>query len=311
MVSDVASPQMSDTTLERCAFELQGVYPELDTGALTIAVDTPAELALDGAGLHARFPRSEAAAEQLALQTALLPHLRGFLSPAVPLFERRGEPSREWPHGWYAAPQVAGKPMRAAAINDDNIERLVRGLAQFLFELHQFPLPRARSRGLPPPRRWRERAEQLARDNAAALRPLLRFSEHARIRRWWRAFLDDEASWAFEPTVVHGGLREEHLLLDAYMRDLIGVVGWDFVQAGDPAADFAAVVEAYGSDFGWRVMTRYGELGGAVDAAFFRRVRQQGVVMRFREAAEAATAGDDDRSAAAVEALRASAALRG
>ncbi len=297
--------------LERCAFALQGAFPQLEAPDLTITADTPAELALDGAGLHARFPRSDDAEQRLELQAALLPHLRGFLSPAVPLFERRGEPSREWPHGWYAAPQVLGKPMRAAAINDDNIERLVRGLAQFLFELHQFPLPRARSRGLPPPRRWRERAEQLARESAAALRPLLRFSEHAHIRRWWRAFLDDEASWSFEPTVVHGGLHEEHLLLDAYMRDLIGVVGWECVQAGDPAADFAAVVEAYGSDFGWRVMTRYGERGGDVDAAFFRRVRQQGVVMRFREAAEAATVGDDDRSAAAVEALRASAALRG
>ena len=297
--------------LERCAFALQGAFPQLEAPDLTVTANTPAELALDGAGLYARFPRSDDAAQRLELQAALLPHLRGFLSPAVPLFERRGEPSREWPHGWYAAPQVAGKPMRAAAINDDNIERLVRGLAQFLFELHQFPLPRARSRGLAPARAWRESAERLSRESAAALRPLLRFSEHARIRRWWRALLDDEASWSFEPTVVHGGLREEHLLLDAYMRDLIGVVGWERVQAGDPAADFAAVVEAYGSDFGWRVMTRYGELGGDVDAAFFRRVRQQGVVMRFREAAEAAAADDEDRSAAAVEALRASAALRG
>ena len=300
-----------DSALERAAFELRGLYPELDAGALTVAAHTSDELALNGAGLHARFPRSETAAEQLALQAALLPHLRGFLSPAVPLFERRGEPSREWPHGWYAAPQVPGKPMRAAVINDDNIERLVRGLAQFLFELHQFPLPRARSRGLAPPRAWRESAERLSRDSAAALRPLLRFSEHARIRRWWRAFLGDEASWSFEPAVIHGGLREEQLLLDAYMRELIGVLGWERVQTGDPAGDFAAVVEAYGSDFGWRVMTRYGELGGEVDTAFFRRVRQQGVVMRFREAAEAAAAGDDERSATAVAALRASAALRG
>ena len=311
MAGDVAAAQVVDGALERAVFELRGVYPELDAGALTVAADTAAELAVEGAGLQARFPRSEDAGRRLELQAALLPHLRGFLSPAVPLFERRGEASREWPQGWYTAAQVPGKPMRAAAINDDNIERLVRGLAQFLFELHQFPLARARSRGLEPPRVWRERAERLSRESAATLRPLLRFSEHARIRRWWRALLNDEGSWSFEPTVVHGGLREERLLLDAYMRELIGVVGWERVQAGDPAADFAAVVEAYGSDFGWRVMTRYGELGGEVDAAFFRRVRQQGVVMRFREAVEAAEAGDAERSAAAVEALRASAALRG
>lgn len=319
MPSDVAVDQAVDRAerelLERCAFTLRSEFPQLEAADLTVTTDTSAELtlqlALQGEGLQIRFPRSEAAAEQMALQADLLPHLRGFLSPAVPLYERRGEASREWPHGWYAAPQIAGRPMRAAAINDENIERLVRGLAQFLFELHQFPLARARSRGLAPPRRWRERAEQLARESAAALRPLLRFSEHARIRRWWRRFLDDDAAWSYEPVVVHAGLGERQLLLDAMLRDLIGVVGWDSVQAGDPAADFAAVVDAYGSDFGWRVMTRYGEIGGDVDAGLFRRVREQGVAARFREVVDAAAGGDERRIASAVEALRASAALRG
>ena len=319
MPSDVAVDQAVDRAerelLARCAFTLRSAFPQLEATDLAVTTDTSAELALqltlDGDGLQIRFPRSETAAERIVLQADLLPHLRGFLSPAVPLYERRGEASREWPNGWYAAPQIAGRPMRAAAINDENIERLVRGLAQFLFELHQFPLARARSRGLAPPRRWRERAEQLARESAAALRPLLRFSEHARIRRWWRRFLDDDASWSYEPAVVHAGLGERQLLLDAMLRDLIGVVGWDFAQAGDPAADFAAVVDAYGSDFGWRVMTRYGEIGGDVDAGLFRRVREQGVAARFREVVEAVGAGDEQWIASAVEALRASAALRG
>lgn len=301
--------EFDDDLLRRCAFALRFAYPELRSDELTVASDSPAELALDAPDLLLRFPRAEEAAVGLELQAALLPHLRGFLTPAVPLFERCAEPSRDWPYGCYAAARVAGRPMRAAAINDENIERLVRGLAQFLYELHHFPLPRARSRGLAPPRRWREQAEELARESAAALRPLLRFSEHARVRRWWRGLLDDEAAWSYEPAVVHGGLCEEHLLLDAMLRDVVGVIGWERAQAGDPAADFAAVVEAYGSDFGWRVMTRYGELGGAVDAALFRRVRQQGVVARFRGAVDALRAGDEPRSAAALAALRSSAAL--
>ena len=300
---------LSDDLLRRCAFALRFAYPELRSDELTVVSDSSAELALDAPDLLLRFPRAEEAAAGLELQAALLPHLRGFLTPTVPLFERCAEPSRDWPYGCYAAARVAGRPMRAAAINDENIERLVRGLAQFLYELHHFPLPRARSRGLAPPRRWREQAEELARESAAALRPLLRFSEHARVRRWWRGLLDDEAAWSYEPAVIHGDLREEHLLLDAMLRDVVGVIGWERVQAGDPAADFAAVVEAYGSDFGWRVMTRYGELGGTVNAELFRRVRQQGVVARFREAVDALRADDEPRSAAALAALRSSAAL--
>lgn len=307
--ADAPPEQSGDDLLRRCAFALRFAFPDLRSDELAVVSDFPAELVLDAPDLSLRFPRAEEAAAGLELQAALLPHLRGFLTPAVPLFERCAEPSRDWPYGCYAAGRVAGRPMRAAAINDENVERLVRGLAQFLYELHHFPLPRARSRGLAPPRRWREQAEELARESAAALRPLLRFSEHARVRRWWRGLLDDEAAWSYEPAVVHGGLCEEHLLLDAMLRDVVGVIGWERVQAGDPAADFAAVVEAYGSDFGWRVMTRYGELGGAVDAALFRRVRQQGVAARFREAVDALRAGDEPRSAAALAALRSSAAL--
>ena len=310
MPSEIAANPAASDLLNRCAFTLQSVFPDLNAAQLSVITDTPAELTLESSELHLHFPRDAETAEQLERQARLLPHLRGFLSPAIPLFQQHGEPSRDWPHGWYAAPTIPGRPMRAAAINDENIERLVRGLAQFLFELHQFPLARARSRGLEPPRRWRERAEQLSRDSTAALRPLLRFSEHVRVRRWWRTFLNDDATWAYAPTVVHGALREEHLLLDGMLRDLIGVVGWQSVQAGDPAADFAAVVETFGSDFGWRVMTRYGELGGEPNAALFRRVRQQGVVTRFRQLAEAAAAGDEQRTETAVAALRASAALR-
>ena len=200
--------------------------------------------------------------------------------------------------------------MRAETITDDNIERLVRGVAQFLFELHHFPVARARSLGIAPARIWREQMEQLRRDSRAALQPLLRFSEHARIRRWWRSYLDDEVAWDYEPAVVHANLGPDQLLLDGMNRDLIAVVGWERVRAADPAIDFAAIVEAYGSDFGWRVMTRYGEVGGEVDATLFRRVRQQGVVTRFREVVVAVEAQDVERTAAAVEALRASAALR-
>ena len=300
-----------DELLERCAFAVRLSCPATLASQLSVVSDTPAELVLnerDEYRLH--FPRDAATAELLGLQAQLLPHLRGFLSPAIPIFGAQGEATRDWPHGWFGARRLEGRPMRGETITDDNIERLVRGVAQFLFELHHFPVARARSLGIAAARIWREQIEQLRRDSRAALQPLLRFSEHARIRRWWRSYLDDEVAWDYEPAVVHANLGPDQLLLDGMNRDLIAVVGWERVRAADPAIDFAAIVEAYGSDFGWRVMTRYGEVGGEVDATLFRRVRQQGVVTRFREVVVAVEAQDDERTAAALEALRASAALR-
>ena len=309
--TDPVTDSALDELLERCAFAVRLSCPATLASQLSVVSDTAVELVLnerDEYRLH--FPRDAATAELLGLQAQLLPHLRGFLSPAIPIFGAQGEATRDWPHGWFGARRLEGRPMRAETITDDNIERLVRGFAQFLFELHHFPVARARSLGIAPARIWREQIEQLRRDSRAALQPLLRFSEHARIRRWWRSYLDDEVAWDYEPAVVHANLGPDQLLLDAMNRDLIAVVGWERVRAADAAIDFAAIVEAYGSDFGWRVMTRYGEVGGAVDATLFRRVRQQGVVSRFREVAVAVEAQDVERTAVAVEALRASAALR-
>ena len=310
-LTDALTDPALDELLERCAFAVRLSFPAMLASQLSVVSDTAAELVLndrDEYRLH--FPRDAATAERLGLQAQLLPHLRGFLSPAIPIFAARGEATRDWRHGWFGARRLEGRPMRAATITDDNIERLVRGVAQFLFELHHFPVARARSLGLAPARIWREQMEQLRRDSSAALRPLLRFTERARIRRWWRSYLDDEVAWDYEPAVVHVNLGPDQLLLDAMNRDLIAVVGWELVRAADAAIDFAAIVEAYGSDFGWRVMTRYGEIGGEVDATLFRRVRQQGVVSRFREVVVAVEAQDLERAAVAVEALRASAALR-
>ncbi len=311
MPTDLPTDPALGELLERCAFAVRLSCPAMLASQLSVISDAAAELVLnerDEYTLH--FPRDAATAERLGLQAQLLPHMRGFLSPAIPIFGDRGEATRDWPHGWFGARRLEGRPMRTETITDDNIERLVRGVAQFLFELHHFPVARARSLGVAPARIWREQIEQQGRASRAALQPLLRFSEHARIRRWWRSYLDDEVAWDYEPAVVHANLGPDQLLLDGMNRDLIAVVGWERVRAADPAIDFAAIVEAYGSDFGWRVMTRYGEIGGEVDARLFRRVRQQGVVTRFREVVVAVEARDDERTAAAVEALRASAALR-
>ena len=90
---------------------------------LSVVSDTAVELVLnerDEYRLH--FPRDAATAERLGLQAHLLPHLRGFLSPAIPIFEARGEATRDWPHGWFGAKRLEGRPMRAETITDDNIE---------------------------------------------------------------------------------------------------------------------------------------------------------------------------------------------
>lgn len=56
------------------------------------------------------------------------------------------------------------------------------------------------------------------------------------LRRWETA-LEDRALWDFPPTVVHGDLHEDNLLMDG--GRVVAVTGWTDLHIGDPATDFA------------------------------------------------------------------------
>ena len=56
------------------------------------------------------------------------------------------------------------------------------------------------------------------------------------LRRWETA-LEDRALWDFSPTVVHGDLHEDNLLMDG--GRVVAVTGWTDLHIGDPATDFA------------------------------------------------------------------------
>lgn len=57
------------------------------------------------------------------------------------------------------------------------------------------------------------------------------------VRERWEQVLDSDTFWSFEPTVVHGALDAELLLLED--NTVVGVLGWGHLALGDPAADLS------------------------------------------------------------------------
>ncbi len=218
------------------------------------------------------LPKHDAAVAAHARRVQILPYLRGHLSPAIPLPEPRS-PGAAAP-GLVDAAWIPGLPFSAGAINDRNEARLAASLGRFLAELHAYPAERAQALGAPGPRDWRAAVEGLRDRSLRALRPHLGLSETARLRRWWRTCTADAAG-DFGAAPRHGHLAPEHLLLDDEGRDLHAVLGWSRLAVADPALDLAAVAPHYGAGFAWLVMEAYRAAGGAVDAAFLRRVRVQ------------------------------------
>lgn len=288
------------------AFALGTQFPDLDAADIELFEEPDAAiLRAEWDGWAALFPQSEAALEQLTTMSSVMPHLRGFVSPVVPIWERSND-TGEWKRDWRAALQPEGRPLRPDLIVEQNRERLVRNLATFFHELHEFSVERARSLGAPSLRQWREEHEALSGRSLAILRPLLSWSQITWARRWWSRFLEDDAIWKIEPSLVHGGISIERLLTDPLVQQLSAVTGWHGLRVADPAIDFAHLIDAYGTELGWRIVEHYGELGSTADAALFRRIRLLQTVRRFRDVVEVADREgvESDAMVSAIKRLR-------
>lgn len=296
------APAIADRSTDY-AFALAEQFPNLSHADISLSEEPGADLVrVDWDGWTALFPQSEATAEQLRVMAALMPHLRGFVSPTIPIWDWAHE-SDDWKRVWRAAEQPEGRPLRPELIVDQNRDQLVRDLASFFHELHQFSVERARGLGAASFRAWRDEHDALSRRSQAVLRPLLNWSDMTWARKWWARFLGDDSIWSISPSIVHGGITVDRLLVDPLVRELAGVSGWYGVKVADPAVDLAALVDAYGTDLGWRIVEHYGELGSTADAALFRRIRLQQTVRRFRDVVDAA-ASDGVESEALAEAIK-------
>ena len=74
------------------------------------------------------------------------------------------------------------------------------------------------------------------------------------LRRWEHA-LEDVSLWRFKPTVVHGDLHEDNILLTG--ERVSAVTGWTDLRVGDPADDFAWLIAANDQRFTDTVHSAY------------------------------------------------------
>jgi macrolide phosphotransferase len=74
------------------------------------------------------------------------------------------------------------------------------------------------------------------------------------LRRWEHA-MEDVSLWRFNPSVVHGDLHEDNLLIEG--NRVTAVTGWTDLRIGDPADDLAWLVASNEQDFVDAVVRHY------------------------------------------------------
>lgn len=128
---------------------------------------------------------------------------------------------------------VGGKPIPVEALRPG--PGMSAGLGKALGEIHELAMSVISEAGMPvyDAEEVRRRWLSLLDDTAATGK-----TPPALLGRWEQA-LEDTALWRFRPTVVHGDLAEENVLVAG--GTVVAVRGWTQAHVGDPAEDLAWV----------------------------------------------------------------------
>lgn len=129
-----------------------------------------------------------------------------------------------------------GEHATLATLADDSV--MLQRLAEAIAAVHELPVQVVHDGGLPV-----RNAEEV---RLLAARLVQRAVESgvlpATVRQRWEEMLRPGPLWSFEPTVVHGSLDADALLVSE--NRITGVLGWNELGIGDPAADLAWLLQA-------------------------------------------------------------------
>jgi aminoglycoside 2''-phosphotransferase len=173
-------------------------------------------LILDGEWVL-RIARNDAAAEKLAKEADLLPGLASVLPVEIPRFE----------HVFDEPQFVVYRLIRGEPLREEDPDG-VRAFLQALHSLEPRGLP------IPPPEDWVAAWRGETAKFRRRVLPLLDIDE----RPDGEALLQEvETLTGFRPSLIHSDLEACHLLVRE--ERLVGVIDWAGARIGDPALDYA------------------------------------------------------------------------
>lgn len=222
-----------------------GLAPTGVAGAPDDAADFDSALLVDDAGKQWRVRSPRHAEASMRLETelqalrAFTPAIKAelpFLIPHMAGSVRQGELST------FVYSHLAGTTRPLDTLTAGG-RTMARELGRVIAAIHELPQDMVQRADLPSYEANEYRRRKLNELDQAATTGKI----PAILLRRWEHALEDVALWRFSPTVVHGDLHEDHLLVAA--GRVSAVTGWTDLCIGDPAEDFAWLAAAEDTAF--------------------------------------------------------------
>ena len=258
---------MDDPIPARYLNEIQAAYPGLQFAQARLNRDGLVNdvVILDDAWVF-RFPKDAWAGEVLQREARVLELARRYVS--LPLPELALHPNfasyRMIPGRALFREDIFSRP-------DREQEALAEALGGFLRQLHAIPAAEAERSEIGPSGAarslddWRQMYARLEGE----LFPYLMTHQRQWVERRFRPVLDGSLPLDCSPALIHGDLGQYHLIYDPKANCLNGVIDFGTAGLGDPAVDFAAVIDAFGERFLERMLPYHPGILPALERARF------------------------------------------
>lgn len=174
-------------------------------------------------------------------------------------------------------------------------DAVARQIATFLNQLHSIPAKKVKKAGIGDSRmnlvreEWLAELETMERKITPYCTNYVKEYFHQIIR----PAVDDEEFFEFESVLIHGDMAPWHILFDIDSRKINSVIGFSNSGFGDPAYDFAMLLDHLGETFIRRIQGYYPVSPACLDRArFYAHIS---IFMRYRDVCDMITTRDFSR----------------
>lgn len=215
-----------------------------------------------------RFGKHEWAADDLAQEAACLILARKYVDLRLPAWTIHAP-------DFISYEKIPGEPLQRYDIlrwPDRAQEAIAAQLGSFLQQLHTISLDEIKACGIGSSATKRRAGDwlRLYEDVEENLFPILMDTSKAWVRQHFAPILDNPAFMDCEETLMNGDISSYHLLVDPETRLLNGIIDFGTVGLGDPACDFACLIDSFGESFVRRVARHYaGDITAQIERARF------------------------------------------
>ncbi|MCA9919072.1 MAG: GNAT family N-acetyltransferase [Anaerolineales bacterium] len=220
-----------------------------------------------------RFPKHEWAIDHLRQEAACLALARQHISLPLPdctVYESEALGAPFAAYNWIPGTALTRHDLLRLPLADQ--QAIAKQLGTFLHQMHTIPMSEVAKVGIRPSvtNRTLEKWQQLYDDVHEMLFPYLMQFARDWVEQHFAPVLTNPDFLAYDPCFMNGDLGGYHLLYNAETRRLNGVIDFGTAGVGDPATDFACLLNEFGETFVRQMTPFYPNLAQHIERARFR-----------------------------------------